>query len=65
MVLSQRCRTALQRRLEDRDLVIYAAHQFGCPVRLIARALAIDPARVRQVLAEWEAAKNSPLEELT
>ena len=49
MVLSRPYRTPLQRRLEDRNLVIFAAHEFGCPVRLIARALGLDPARVRQV----------------
>jgi hypothetical protein len=62
MVLSP-YRTPLQRRLDDRNLVIFAAHEFGCPVRLIARALGIDPARVRQVLDDWEHAKNSPPED--
>lgn len=63
MVLSPRYRTPLQRRLDDRDLVIYAAHMWGCPIRLIARALELDPARVRQVLGDWEEAKNSPPED--
>ncbi len=63
MVLFSRFGTPLQRKLADRSLVIFAAHEWGCPVRMIARALDLDPARIRQVLDEWETAKNSPPED--
>jgi len=56
-------RTPLQRRLADRELVILACYLQGCSVRLIASALGLDPARIRQVLGEWEHAENSPPED--
>lgn len=65
MVLSRPYRTPLQQRLADRNLVIFAARRFGCSVRLIARALDLDPARIRQVLDEFERVNDSTAEDST
>lgn len=40
--------------LDDRDAVIFAAHQFGCSVRLIARVLRIGRGTVRTAIARFE-----------
>lgn len=55
--------TPLQRRLADREYVIFAAFVFGCSVRMIASALGLHPARVRQVLEGYESDESAPPED--
>lgn len=57
--LVPRTGTALQRRLADRDLVIYSAHHFGCSIRLIAAAFGIDPAIVRDTIERFESGEEN------
>jgi hypothetical protein len=62
--LTARSHSALQRRLANRDLVIYSSYRFGCSIRLIAAAFKMDVAEVRHVIDRFElAAENPPPED--
>ena len=61
--LTSQALTPFQRRIADREFVIFAAFVFGCSTRMIASALRMHAADVRQVLLGYEHDESAPPED--